>query len=253
MDKLTFQNTQKLYHYTSVCAAMKIIVSKTLIFGKPQQMNDINEVYRGIFYSQEDDYDKIKREFNRYRQLSLTNDNAPRAGYDIPSMWGHYAERGNGVCLVFDKQKLLSCLTENMWPESIRYDQNYDSSIMVPKGNIARYFKNHKDEIFFTKTGDWAYEQEFRVVARLEEHAKEPLKLDFKDSLMAVIFNFAQDVPNDQCVFDSVNVKAIEKIAPDLPILEFGYWDGKANLRDQSDSDWSTGGIDWNTVQLDMD
>lgn len=253
MDKVTFQNTQKLYHYTSVCSAMKIIASKTLIFGKPQRMNDIHEVYRGIFYENAQSHETIEAELGQYRQLSLVNDNTPRAGYDIPAMWGHYAEKGNGVCLVFDKQKLLSCLKADMWHESIRYDQNYDSSIKVPKENIEGYFKTHKDEIFFTKTGDWAYEQEFRVVTRLEKDTKDPLKLDFKDSLVAVIFYFAPDVPHDRCVSDSVNVKAIEKIAPDLPILEFGYWDGKANLRDQSGSEWSIGGVDGNTVKLDAD
>ena len=250
MDKETFQKTERLYHYTSWCAAIKIIASRTLKFGKLQHMNDVNEAHRWIFYEPGVDLSSIKEELNRYCQISLVNDNKPRSGYNIPAMWGHYAEKGNGVCLVFDKQKLVSYLGRNMWKANIRYSRNYTGDIDIPIGDIERYFKVHKNEIFFKKTADWRYEQEFRVVARQSE--KEELKLDFKDSLMAVIFYFAQDVPYDQCVFNSANVKALEKIEPALPILELGDLRGQVNLRDRAGVDWSGKDLLENGWELDV-
>lgn len=237
MDKKTFQETQKLYHYTSVCSAMKIIASKTLKFGKLKQMNDINEIYRGIFYRYDIDSTEIENELNLYCQISMVNDNTPRRGCFIPAMWGHYAEKGNGVCLVFDKEKFLSCLSKDMWRRCVQYNSDYDPSISVEDENIQNYFKTNKEKIFFTKTKDWAYEQEFRIVARKSDPNGE-LKLDFKDSLMATIFYFAEDIAHSQCVFNSVNVNAIEKIAPTLPILECGNFLGQDNLRDKDGSDW---------------
>lgn len=250
MDKETFQKTQKLYHYTSICAAMKIIASKTLKFGKLQHMNDINEVYRGIFYAEDVDHAQIEQELNRYCQISLVNDNKPRSGYNIPAMWGHYAEKGNGVCLVFNKQKLVSCLGKDMRRRSIRYSKNYTGDIDVPRGDIENYFKTHASEIFFKKTADWRYEQEFRIVAR--QSGKEELKLDFKDSLMAVIFYFAQDVPHNQCVFDSVNVKVVEKMEPKLLVLECGNFLDENNLRDRDGNDWSGKDLLENGWKLDV-
>lgn len=250
MDKKTFQETEKLYHYTSWCAAMKIIASKTLKFGKLQHMNDVNEAHRWIFYEPGVDLSSIKEELNRYCQISLVNDNKPRSGYNIPAMWGHYAEKGNGVCLVFDKQKLMSCLGRNMWKGNIRYSKNYIGDIDIPTKDIERYFKENKSGIFFKKTADWRYEQEFRIVAR--QSGKEELKLDFKDSLMAVIFYFAQDVPHNQCVFDSVNVKAVEKVDPTLPILECGNFLDVTNLRDRDGNDWSGKDLLENGWELDV-
>ena len=74
MDKETFQKTERLYHYTSVCSAMKIIASGTLKFGNLKQMNDINEVYRQIFYGKDVDPKDIEQELNRYGQISLVCD-----------------------------------------------------------------------------------------------------------------------------------------------------------------------------------
>ena len=38
--------SEYLFHYTSMDKAIKIIASNTLLFGKLETMNDINEAYR---------------------------------------------------------------------------------------------------------------------------------------------------------------------------------------------------------------
>ena len=41
--------SEYLFHYTSIDKAIKIIASNTLLFGKIETMNDINESYRCVF------------------------------------------------------------------------------------------------------------------------------------------------------------------------------------------------------------
>ena len=74
-------------------------------------MNDINELYRPLaFYyhprhdnrNNDDIHKKMKEDYYKYQQISLTMD-GNRMGFDIPAMWGHYAQNGNGVCLVLTK------------------------------------------------------------------------------------------------------------------------------------------------------
>lgn len=123
-----FNKTEKLYHYTTFESGLKIIASKKLLFGKLKDMNDINESYRGIFYEEGISEDDVKKELSKYRQCSLTMD-SPCSGYYIPAMWGHYAEKGNGICLVFDKKKILSTLTADIHHNNINYDDDYDSNM----------------------------------------------------------------------------------------------------------------------------
>ena len=62
--------------------------------------------------------------------------------------------------------------------------------------------------------------------------------LDYKDSLIAIILNFAEDVSKDERVFDSVNMKILKQLNLSVPILELGCWDNEPNLRDESGVDW---------------
>ena len=49
---------------------------------------------------------------------------------------------------------------------------------------------------------------------------------------------FAEDIPNNKSVLGSTMAKLIGKIAPDLSILEFGYWDEEPNLRNEQGEQW---------------
>ena len=46
----------------------------------------------------------------KYRQISLTIDDMEqnKLGFDLHQMWGLYADKGKGVCLVFDKDTKVS-------------------------------------------------------------------------------------------------------------------------------------------------
>lgn len=242
MDKITFPTIEKLYHYTSVAAACKILCSNSMRFGALKGMNDINEAYRYLhfLYPLEPDPSEAEREIAKYYQISFTVDKPKKRGYDISAMWGHYAERGNGVCLVFDKNELLTSLPTNIERRDIKYSYKCNNSIIIDDKNISRFFtkKKNRKELFFTKTKDWSYEQEFRLLTINSD--EKPMYLPLHNSLIAIIMNFAEDVDYKNSVFGSENVKIIKKIAPEIPILEIGTIMNTINLRDEKGNKWDS-------------
>jgi hypothetical protein len=113
-----FADMTRLYHFTNFDAACKIIESKQLRFGKLSRMNDLIEnnkivFQRVIFGSLEKDKENglfAEEEMHRYQQISFSQDKYVDGkiyeGFNLHPMWGLYADRGYGVCLVFDKKKL---------------------------------------------------------------------------------------------------------------------------------------------------
>lgn len=114
----SFAEMTRLYHFTNFDAACKIIESKQLRFGKLSRMNDLIEnnkivFQRVLFGSLEKDKGNgsfAEEEMHRYQQISFSQDKYVDGkiyeGFNLHPMWGLYADRGYGVCLVFDKKKL---------------------------------------------------------------------------------------------------------------------------------------------------
>ncbi len=230
MDKDTFLSIERLYHFTNRCSALKILSSGKLKFSELKRMNDINESYRQIFTKNGIKSTDVEKELAKYKQISLTHD-GQLMGFAIPSMWGHYAEKGYGVCLVFDKEKLLKTIPADCCSSGdIRYSADYGNAI-VAQDDVESYFNLYKDDLFFTKTIDWEYEQEFRIIT------KSDYAIEYKDSLIAVIMYFAEDVPNSDSISNCEMVRSIKKIVPTLTVLEFSYFLNESQLQ-EGDSQW---------------
>lgn len=239
MDKENFKKIKKLYHYTSVSAAKQILQSKHLRFSKLKKMNDVNEAHRHIYYSCNICIDKINKELETYEQISFSIDNSSHQGYNINAMWGHYAEKGNGVCLVFDKDRLLSLLQpSNRYKYGpIQYQDNYNGDVIIQDQNIASLFQTHSDELFFTKTKDWSYEQEFRILAKTN-NPDSSLFINYEDSLLAIIMYYAKDINDSDSIFSSNEERKFEEEFPKIPILELSEWFNTTNLRDKKGEEW---------------
>ena len=158
-------------------------------------------------------------------------------------MWGHYAEKGKGVCLVFDKHKLLKCLSTDMYSRKVNYKRKFKGYIHINSGNIGKSLEKKRKEFFFTKSSDWKYEQEFRIITKIDS-GSDDLFLDFKDSLIAVVLQYADGcdnyMPINDTVFSSLNFKILDKIVKrNMLILEKGDLFGETNLRN-SDGDCFT-------------
>ena len=241
MKKSTFVTTNKLYHYTSFESAIKIIATNTLRFGRLEAMNDINEAYRSIFYGEgltitEKDVENALRE---YQQLSFTMDEDSTYGYSISAMWGHYAKKGCGVCLVFDFNaiKELVDADKSSWCGKINYSKSFDGSIAVIDNDIHNFLKDNYRDIFFTKTPDWTYEQEWRVVKRVGRTDNHTININ--KSLIGFILYASESGKSDNCIFSSPEAMILKKIAPHIPIFGFGQWDGESILKNEDGEDWA--------------
>ena len=230
---MTYDDGNHLFHYTKFDRALKIIISKTLRFGKFEDMNDIAEVKRDIFANLPPKL--VEEELNKYQSISLTIDkNFPR-GFSINPLWGHYADKGNGCCLVFNKNKLLTCFKKqfsefNKKSKRITYKRKY-SNAQFPQGNtlseVSHYIKKDIKNIFFTKSFEWKYEQEYRLLMYSEKEEY----LNFGDSLLAVILC----LPKKERWKESEEYKMLKHIVGKTPILHYTTSFGDNILKDEDD------------------
>ena len=235
----------KLYHYTSLSSAISILSTSKLLMSNLEGLNDINESYRLLqtYFKTGDNAevteDRLKaaeNELKKYWQASLSNDK-DLPGFAIPAMWGHYGERGFGACIVLDKQILLQNLSPDKYTyNAISYLEDYNGEICID-GDPVEYFKRNKEKIFFRKTKDWEYEQEFRVICRTDK--VEDTMIDIKDCIIAVVIWFAKgiDNQNDSC-FSSLSYRRLNYLFPEIPILEGCISDNQAILRDTKGNRW---------------
>lgn len=192
-------NKDYLYHYTTFESAVKILASKKLLFSDFRRLNDINEsfgptvIYDKVFsVSEVTGFEKI---LNNYKQISFTMDEGKRKGFNIPAMWGHYAARGNGVCLVLDYDKIREHIkaTEYLYAKEVEYSEPnfYDISYHKHYGvSFEDFIASSKDDLFFHKTTDWKYEHEYRIIVISDEIKT----LDISEFIVAaILFNHSHD------------------------------------------------------------
>jgi hypothetical protein len=76
---------------------------------------------------------------------------------DCPLMWAHYADHHRGVCLVFNVRTndICSATQVNYSTDYPRYSLSDDTDLSP----------------FYSKSADWAYEEEYRLVAQEESEA----------------------------------------------------------------------------------
>ena len=199
MDKKEFESVEKLYHYTNMESAKAILNNKTLLSNQLKNMNDINELYRPKFYDiginlDDSIEEEVRKEIGKYQQISLTHDGC-RMGFDIPAMWGHYADKGNGVCIILDKMKLLETISKDkriVANAPIKYSSpsKFSPAVFLKTdvcGVIKSFSNSQLKEFFLHKTNDWSYEQEYRILLKTDTDERQ--KLDISNSLLGIIMH----------------------------------------------------------------
>ena len=194
-----FKHMNRLYHYTSYQAACEIIKSKKFRFSKRYGLNDLIEGHKITTrraFLEEVGFDMSKEyipelEMMRYQQISFSQDKIDGdmlyEGFNLHSMWGLYAEKGNGVCLVFDKDKLK--LGAKDYATYVRYkdwvmpDYHFQNTT---KAGVKEEAWQRKDELFFYKRKEWEREQEYRIIRRANNPTDDEY-LDVSDALSFVI------------------------------------------------------------------
>lgn len=218
--------TGDLYHYTSSEAAiLGILANRTIRLSPFQGTNDLWES-RPLLPNLEgqssvgelsmDETDKIWDDIDRFIRgyskvacftqdwelpETVINSDAMR-GWSHLSMWAHYGERHAGVCLRFNKARLLSAFDAargdavhqfsgevhyraaelGVGPYGISIEQAEEFGVDAV---ALRYAYVHRDRVFFRKHADWAPESEFRLVRT--DLSLDPFYLDISGALTGVV------------------------------------------------------------------
>ena len=242
---MTYCDGDKLFHYTKFDSALKIIISNKLRFGRFEDMNDIAEVNRDIFANIP--LDVVYKELGKYQSISLTIDRQSPRGFEINPLWGHYADKGKGICLVFDKAKLLDCLTRQIpneicWYNEIHYVNNFSNEIFAEGeslSDVSLSIQHDIKSIFFTKSFDWQYEQEYRLLVYSEKEES----LEFDDSLQAVILC----LPKIENIKETAEYTMLKKVIGEIPILHYTTSFGENILNDENGNRlYPILEVDWN-------
>lgn len=247
-----FEEMSRLYHFTSAKAAFSIIESGRLRFGKLFRVNDLIESNKVVFKHVLQGGDVCRNEkdafaedeMRRYQIISFSQDRNYQGhsflGFDLHTMWGLYAEKGYGVCLVFDKNKLV--LSDDDWADDVNYynivSQDFDFKNKSRRGIEAEVWRR-RSELFFNKRKEWEYEQEYRVIRR----ANNELDLEYMDiteSLSFVIICKDYSVVGMESMFDSNLYHDLRHSFRRLPVLTYEYGiDGYSLFEDFMNPIWT--------------
>ena len=239
--------------------------SNSLRFGRIINMNDIHENDKIVFVdtsnSSIDKFpsDVLYDELHKYRQISLTIDGNgnDKKGCDLHQMWGLYADKRNGVCLVFDKKELAKNLNIfNVYHREVCYNdtEQLDSFIISNSKDskeVVTEIGNHISDIFFHKRLEWEHEQEYRLLKRYPIIDKEEyLYLGF--ALKFVILSSKLREMDEVAYFSRIKevkemVEKIEKLRKSkekghIPILIYGngLFDYTLGTEDSSEEIWNS-------------
>lgn len=188
----------RLYKYTSVESAIKILTSETILFNSPENFNDPYDANPPFEFtklnkeelikyskSTSDNIDSIddkvcnyankeiqknfQKLFSKLRHtarilcLSATNESI--------LMWAHYATSHTGVVIEFDTNQFVIRLSK---------DINYDNNIV--EINMETLFKKNDEsieefhKIYRAKSEDWDYEKEYRAFINIDDKIVDDVK-----------------------------------------------------------------------------
>lgn len=220
---MSFKEKPKLYHYTSLKSLAEILKYGVLKFGVLPKMNDITEAVKDIFIQSDkaninwETIVKIEERLNHVGMISLTQDGLI-AGYAINSMWGHYAEKGEGCCLIFDKNRIVEeCNKLGLKYGSIIYDEPVSHIISDDNQDDLGLLETEFEKIFLYKSIDWKPEQEFRIVNL--RTTKDIEGLPIINSIIAIVFHTNCRYRVFGCPVKQNNISLLN----DIPALEYIY------------------------------
>ena len=193
-------------HYTRLEAAESILQSMTLriSLGSFLSANDPRETKYWHFdvpeikathdfqlLHEREISDRIKRNIG---SLSFARDTNTIEGYYRPKMWAQYAENHTGVCIIFNRDRLLSSIHRTLNPigrvyaENIEYfspERDFDprGCMNITRDDIIQENVNviaeqimeepYRTFYFFRKHIDWQDETEFRVLFKINDNTAE--------------------------------------------------------------------------------
>lgn len=192
---------RKLYHYTSFESFVKIWLSQKILLGSIENVNDFME-YKHTVEVNNPCCLPLTEAFNdvrmSFRQLSFTLDDDQMEGFKNPMMWGQYANKGRGVCMEFDFNKLYLNYKDksDVFDGFVCYKDKLPKlppiNGIITRNDIRRYILRNKEPIMFTKFTMWDAENEYRIVS---DNISE---IEIDNTISAV---YLTSCLSDECVF----------------------------------------------------
>lgn len=213
-----------LYHYTSLESLIKIVKSGILKFGELPRLNDITESVKEFYIEgnpklvEWNNLKLLRQRFNSIGQISLSQDGL-YPGYALHAMWGHYANCGDGCCIVFNKSRIIEdAEIKGYKHRSVIYD-NANDTISLPHGDIVDdYLSSQCETLFFHKRLEWEHEQEYRLINLNCDHSVLN-GIQISKTIEAVIFH-------TNCMKRAFTCCAVQNCIKEMgktPALEYHY------------------------------
>lgn len=184
-----------IYHYTKTIYFALILPLMRLKMSKIEDANDPREKikhYEGVFKSgffnpQDERVELIENFLNNYSTITCFSGSSDlRKGFDLPTMWAHYADNHKGLCLEINTQNFI--LENN---SSYFFDKmNYALSAEYNKFSIHEDTTSKEiiNKLVFLKRNDWSSEQEWRLFS-MEGANFCSIKNSLKSIILGLDFN----------------------------------------------------------------
>lgn len=165
-------------------------------------------------------FDQDKSEF--YEDLRKSYRNFLSKGYGISCfssscsnvlLWSHYADAHEGICIVFNKKKLIDYYRKkDVWVVQKEKLYKKEPFIVNAHFNGKKLLFDNVTDIMGTKSNLWAYEDEIRFIKKL--HSKNSFRyIDFHpDYLEAVIFGNRTKLDDKRMLYALIRSSAFRKI-----------------------------------------
>jgi hypothetical protein len=159
-------NKNKYYHFLSAENAIEDLDMGQIKIATIKDINDPFELLPGLRehkeYEKRKPYYKIRKEISKKYGLISFSDN-----WEDPLLWGHYAKKHRGIAIRFEilKDKVLRI--------------NYVGKEKRPKFDLTDNPKRNEElflKLFKIKYESWSYENESRILVKLEDCIRDPLK-----------------------------------------------------------------------------
>ncbi len=174
-----------IFKYGSVDHLRDTLIHNTIGFSKPASFNDPFEIAHKFMSSVSDETYEQNREFLQNAEISCFS----RTSIE-PLMWSHYAEKHQGVCYIFDELELVTfglCSSFNDVTYSNHFPSIYDS------------FQRELNKVIYTKSLNWAYEKEYRIILKPGQEKKFK-----KSSLRGIILGYRASIDYEKHILDIV-------------------------------------------------
>lgn len=249
VNQYPFLNNGLLYHYTSTESFFKILDSLKLRPSKFGTLNDLNE--GGIFnYHNLDIFQKIEARQIVAEQCTLLSftksyeeNGYCQSGTNRPSMWAHYANNSDGVCIVLHEDSFLksnNSFIKKYWGkmEDVEYNWHNAYGDLTQGTSALDTIKKNYRKLFFLKHNDWKQENERRLLLIGLDPDLEMLDISNSIAYFAMGTKFWKNYDNIEHILARVsnpNHVCYRKFVPHTFAMmtygEHGYWETDAAFK----------------------